>query len=69
MQPVALTEMAITHVLVLTALDQEMKAPQCSLILRNVGTKDSGHPTEFGCMSAGSPDQMSEERLVIWLLL
>ena len=33
MQPLALTEMANSHVLVLTALDQEMKVPQCSLTL------------------------------------
>ena len=37
MQPLALTKMAISHVLVLTALDKEMKAPQCSLTLQKVG--------------------------------
>ena len=31
------TEMTINHVLVLTALDQEMEAPQCSSTLRKVG--------------------------------
>ena len=35
--PLAVTEMAVKHVVVHTALDQEMKAPQWSLTLRSVG--------------------------------
>ena len=33
--------MAISHVLVLTPLDQEMEATQCYLTLRKVGVGDS----------------------------
>ena len=41
MQPPVLTEMAISHVLVFTALEEEMKAPQCPLIREMSESEDS----------------------------
>ena len=37
LQPLALTEVAMNHVLVLTAMDEETKASQCSVTLQKVG--------------------------------
>ena len=40
-QPLALRMMAMSHLLVITAVDQDMKAPQWSLIWENSEAADS----------------------------
>ena len=55
MQPLAMTEMTMCHVLILTSLDHQIEAPQCSLTFRKVRLRIAGslfqRPDSHGALS------------------